>query len=182
MATILREAHPAYLSSSKILPKQQLHSTSRIILPSSTGIGSRNLVTNGVWLDSMNSWPPTQAFMAHECSWKVASLCHDEFWSYHPKGFDWKNLPKDSICVDVGGCTGSLTKILLEANPHLKFVVQDLPGPIKQGQEVLLFDLTTRPETNLTDMAKGKPWSFKVWSGPVTRWDHRRLPYLFSCW
>ncbi|KAH8827600.1 S-adenosyl-L-methionine-dependent methyltransferase [Flagelloscypha sp. PMI_526] len=52
------------------------------------------------------------------------------------EGFDWKNLPKDSVCVDVGGRTGSLTKILLEANAHLKFAIQDLPGPIRDGTEI----------------------------------------------
>lgn len=37
--------------------------------------------------------------------------------------------------VDVGGSVGSVTFIVLEENPHLKFIVQDLEKVIKNDAE-----------------------------------------------
>ncbi|KAI1791339.1 S-adenosyl-L-methionine-dependent methyltransferase [Ganoderma leucocontextum] len=39
--------------------------------------------------------------------------------------FPWKDLPKDSIVVDVGGGVGSTSVVLARAFPQLRFVVQD---------------------------------------------------------
>jgi hypothetical protein len=51
-------------------------------------------------------------------------------------GFAWNELPKDSLVVDVGGGIGSAALAVLRAHPHLRFVVQDLPGPIADGRKV----------------------------------------------
>ncbi|KAI0682015.1 S-adenosyl-L-methionine-dependent methyltransferase [Earliella scabrosa] len=40
-------------------------------------------------------------------------------------GFPWQDLPKDSVVVDIGGGIGSVSVILAEAYPHLRFVVED---------------------------------------------------------
>ncbi|KAH9925845.1 S-adenosyl-L-methionine-dependent methyltransferase [Epithele typhae] len=40
-------------------------------------------------------------------------------------GFPWESLPKDSVVVDVGGGIGSVSVMLAEAFPHLRFVVED---------------------------------------------------------
>ncbi|TBU37789.1 O-methyltransferase [Dichomitus squalens] len=40
-------------------------------------------------------------------------------------GFPWHELPQDSVVVDIGGGIGSVSVILAEAYPHLRFVVED---------------------------------------------------------
>src|SRR5260370_32740262 len=51
-------------------------------------------------------------------------------------GYDWKALPKGSVVVDVGGGVGSVTKVLVKAHPHLKFIIQDRPTVIADGLKV----------------------------------------------
>ena len=50
-------------------------------------------------------------------------------------GFPWADVPSDSVIVDVGGNIGAQTLVIAKAFPHLSFVVQDLPGPIRHGIE-----------------------------------------------
>jgi hypothetical protein len=52
-------------------------------------------------------------------------------------GFPWHSLPKDSIIVDVAGGVGQACQLILGKNPHLKFIVQDLPQTIADGRQVL---------------------------------------------
>ncbi|KAL0952690.1 hypothetical protein HGRIS_006929 [Hohenbuehelia grisea] len=47
---------------------------------------------------------------------------------------DWKALKSGSTVVDVGGNVGSVTLPLAKANPHLKFVVQDLDHAITEAK------------------------------------------------
>ncbi|KAK7056304.1 hypothetical protein VNI00_002857 [Paramarasmius palmivorus] len=49
--------------------------------------------------------------------------------------YDWKAVPAGSLVVDVGGGIGSVTHTILQHCPNLKFVVQDLPGPIDDGKK-----------------------------------------------
>ncbi|KAJ3527088.1 hypothetical protein NM688_g8174 [Phlebia brevispora] len=41
------------------------------------------------------------------------------------EGYGWKDLPKGSVVVDVGGGVGSHSLVLAKAHEHLEFVVQD---------------------------------------------------------
>ncbi|KAL0060684.1 hypothetical protein AAF712_012561 [Marasmius tenuissimus] len=49
------------------------------------------------------------------------------------KAYDWTKLPAGSLVVDMGGGIGSVTHSIFKLNPHLKFVVQDLPGVVEDG-------------------------------------------------
>ncbi|XRM43802.1 hypothetical protein ABZX51_006957 [Aspergillus tubingensis] len=44
-------------------------------------------------------------------------------------------LPADSVVVDVGGVQGDISFALVAAFPHLRFIVQDLPGVIARVKE-----------------------------------------------
>ncbi|KAJ7482293.1 S-adenosyl-L-methionine-dependent methyltransferase [Mycena galericulata] len=50
-----------------------------------------------------------------------------------PKVYPWASLPADTLICDVGGGNGHASINLLKAFPHLKFVVQDLPGVVEQA-------------------------------------------------
>ena len=51
-------------------------------------------------------------------------------------GFPWEDLPKDSVVVDVGGGIGSMSVMLAQAFPHLRFVVQDRAGVVAIAPQV----------------------------------------------
>ncbi|KAJ7071603.1 O-methyltransferase [Mycena amicta] len=50
-------------------------------------------------------------------------------------GFEWNNLPQDSVVVDVGGGVGSTSLILAKAIPHISLVVQDRPSVIADAKK-----------------------------------------------
>ncbi|KAJ7067487.1 S-adenosyl-L-methionine-dependent methyltransferase [Mycena amicta] len=52
------------------------------------------------------------------------------------KAYDWGTLPAGSLVVDVGGGVGTSCLTLAKEFRDMKFVVQDLPGVIEQGQDV----------------------------------------------
>lgn len=52
-------------------------------------------------------------------------------------GFAWDGVRQDGIVVDVGGSAGDAAIALVEAFPHLKLVVQDLPANVENGWKML---------------------------------------------
>ena len=68
----------------------------------------------------------------------VRALCYigDFPDSECSEGFEWGNLPADSLVVDVGGGIGTVTMNLAEKHKHLRYVVQDLPGVVAESKEV----------------------------------------------
>ncbi|KAI0630668.1 S-adenosyl-L-methionine-dependent methyltransferase [Trametes polyzona] len=50
-------------------------------------------------------------------------------------GFAWKKLPKDSVVVDVGGGIGSVSVIVAEEYPDLRFAVQDREAVVTIARE-----------------------------------------------
>lgn len=51
-------------------------------------------------------------------------------------GFEWGALPEGSIVVDVRGGIGSTALIIARAFPKLKFVIQDRPDTVVEGEKV----------------------------------------------
>ncbi|EJD34093.1 S-adenosyl-L-methionine-dependent methyltransferase [Auricularia subglabra TFB-10046 SS5] len=56
-------------------------------------------------------------------------------------GFGWKDLPKGSVIVDVGGGTGHVSMLLAKTHPQLKLVVQDRHQTIAHGRETKRVEL-----------------------------------------
>ncbi|KAJ5287206.1 O-methyltransferase [Penicillium angulare] len=53
-------------------------------------------------------------------------------------GFPWKSIDRsDAVVVDIGGGVGVVCHKLAEATERMKLIVQDLPVPVKLGQEQL---------------------------------------------
>ncbi|KAJ5678868.1 O-methyltransferase [Penicillium macrosclerotiorum] len=51
-------------------------------------------------------------------------------------GFSWASIDRpDAVVVDIGGGVGVVCHKLAEATKHMKFIVQDLPIPVKLGRE-----------------------------------------------
>ncbi|KAK7028529.1 putative S-adenosyl-L-methionine-dependent methyltransferase [Favolaschia claudopus] len=51
------------------------------------------------------------------------------------KGFKWSDIPENSLIVDVGGGIGSLSLEIAQANPHLRFLIQDKAAVIQEGTQ-----------------------------------------------
>lgn len=55
------------------------------------------------------------------------------------EGFNWASLPDQAVVVDVGGSSGHCSMAIAAANPHLRFIVQDLDSALgchKAGEAV----------------------------------------------
>ncbi|KAJ6572446.1 O-methyltransferase-domain-containing protein [Mycena vulgaris] len=71
--------------------------------------------------------------------------------------YPWAALPAGTTVCDVGGGNGHVTAVLLNALPHLKFVLQDLPAVIEQGKEFLAAKL---PAAVLETQVEYVPFDF----------------------
>ena len=64
---------------------------------------------------------------------------------YLIQGYDWTWLDKpEAVFVDIGGGHGAVACAIAIATKHVRFVVQDLVGTIKDGQKVLPGELKER--------------------------------------
>ncbi|KAJ7262897.1 S-adenosyl-L-methionine-dependent methyltransferase [Mycena rebaudengoi] len=73
------------------------------------------------------------------------------------KNYPWTDLPAGTSICDVGGGNGHATAMLLNAFPHLKFVLQDLPAVVDQGKEYLATELS---ESVLKTQVEFVPFDF----------------------
>ncbi|KAH8714850.1 S-adenosyl-L-methionine-dependent methyltransferase [Phaeosphaeriaceae sp. PMI808] len=74
--------------------------------------------------------------------------------------FAWEGIREDGVVVDIGGSTGDAAIALVEAFPHLKLVVQDLPANVDN----LVDAMKNRPSSKLLimDTVLPKPGSVPV--------------------
>ncbi|KAJ7748867.1 O-methyltransferase [Mycena olivaceomarginata] len=56
------------------------------------------------------------------------------FWVCHGC-FKWSALPEKTLIVDVGGGIGSISLEIAQANPHLRFLIQDKQAVIREGEQ-----------------------------------------------
>jgi hypothetical protein len=56
-------------------------------------------------------------------------------------GFKWSALPEKTLIVDVGGGIGSISLEIAQANPHLRFLIQDKQAVIREGEQVSLVEV-----------------------------------------
>ncbi|VDB99932.1 unnamed protein product [Peniophora sp. CBMAI 1063] len=78
-------------------------------------------------------WFETQPLRARRFHRNIGAAA-DLMWphSVFLDGYDWNELQKDDVVVDVGGGVGSVSLTVLEKHPDLRFVVQDLPKVIEK--------------------------------------------------
>ena len=58
--------------------------------------------------------------------------------SYLVQGYPWETLDyPGAIFVDIGGGHGTVSQALSRATRHMQFVVQDLPGTVRDGRNAL---------------------------------------------
>ncbi|KAF4635107.1 hypothetical protein G7Y89_g2997 [Cudoniella acicularis] len=61
--------------------------------------------------------------------------------------FEWSSLDKpEAVLIDIGGGLGTVSKFLASATKNMRFVVQDLPGPVEIGQQTLAQEFKGRVE------------------------------------
>jgi len=61
------------------------------------------------------------------------------------QGYDWAALDKiEGTVVDIGGGHGGVSRALAQATSKVKFIVQDLPGTVEEGKQILPKELEHR--------------------------------------
>ncbi|KAJ7487263.1 S-adenosyl-L-methionine-dependent methyltransferase [Mycena galericulata] len=95
-----------------------------------------------------------------------------------PKVYPWAALPANSLICDVGGGSGHASINLLKAFPHLKFVVQDLPGVVEQAKEFFDKEVT---DPTLKKRLQYVPLNFFT-EAPVRDCDFYYLRHILHDW
>ncbi|KAF7349633.1 hypothetical protein MSAN_01689400 [Mycena sanguinolenta] len=67
------------------------------------------------------------------------------------KGFNWSGLPTGSVLVDVGGGIGHISLAIVQKNPGLRVVVQDLEDTIKDSKIYWKENLPSHVESGMVD-------------------------------
>ncbi|MCJ1294174.1 hypothetical protein MMC34_005731 [Xylographa carneopallida] len=72
--------------------------------------------------------------------------------------YDWAALDRlGAVLVDVGGGEGGVAQVLAAATQHLRVVVQDLPGTVEKGRELLPREFHDRIEFAAHDFYTAQP-------------------------
>lgn len=71
---------------------------------------------------------------------------------YLEQNYPWKSIDQPgAVVVDLGGGVGTVSRRLAAFTENIRFVVQDLPGPVKMGQDTLPTELKGRVEYEVSD-------------------------------
>lgn len=74
------------------------------------------------------------------------------------QSFDWGQIDRvGAVMIDVGGGQGTVPRALAAATKHLRFIVQDLEGPVVAGREALPSELRGRVEFMHHDFFAAQP-------------------------
>lgn len=74
------------------------------------------------------------------------------------RGYDWAELDKTGgIVVDCGGGQGAVSRALASATSKLRFIVQDLPGTVEEGERILPEHLKDRITFKVHDFFTPQP-------------------------
>ncbi|KZW01620.1 S-adenosyl-L-methionine-dependent methyltransferase [Exidia glandulosa HHB12029] len=92
--------------------------------------------------------------------------------------YPWDEVPPNAIFCDVGGSTGEVCLALIQAKPHLRTIVQDLPKAIDQANAVWQNAL---PEALESKRAQLIPMDFFAQS-PVEGCDFYYLKHVLHDW
>ncbi|KAK7065068.1 O-methyltransferase [Favolaschia claudopus] len=117
----------AYFTEAFLSPKTA-HSTRAVDSPWNYAFGTDTFLFD--WYDRPeNELLKTRFSFAMACSTKLEP----------PKailaGFQWSELSRGAVVVDVGGGVGSTARVIAEAMPHIELVVQDRWSVIEDAQE-----------------------------------------------
>ena len=86
--------------------------------------------------------------------------------------YPWASFPAGTRVCDVGGGKGHVAMALLKAHPHLKVVVQDLPGVIDDANKVRSRDHANSRRNCLIRCRYGRRKCRIVWQMAARHWFH----------
>lgn len=100
------------------------------------------------------------------------------------QGYPWDTIG-DNIAggtvVDIGGSIGTSSILLARRFSKLKFIVQDLPGPIANGKDAVPADVSDRVEFIVHDFFTEQPVNADAYFSGTSSITGGMVRYLRSC-
>lgn len=120
--------------------------------PALTGWGLANNASRPLFEELFKQYPERAKRFAGAMNFMASSIPPVTFTDNYP----WEALG-DATVVDVGGAEGPVSVALAKKFPKLKFVVQDLEGPVAAGRDTLPDALRSRVTFQVHDFFREQP-------------------------